>query len=235
MLALYAIASGLWDRSGDTVVRTAQFWSRLVLRAAGVKVIVHRAAPLDPTRPYVFMSNHVSASDIWSLFVAIPFPVRFIAKKQLAKLPFVGWAMRIGRFIFIDRQNASAARRSIDEAARRISEGASVMIFPEGTRSRDGKLGPFKKGGFHLAVDSRVDIVPVGIRGTREVMPKGAALIRSGEIIVEMGAPIPTVGVTDAERLALIDRVRDIVLTLTGEAASAPAPAAVASSPPASA
>jgi 1-acyl-sn-glycerol-3-phosphate acyltransferase len=222
LLALVAIVSGLWDRSGDTVVRMAQLWSRLVLRAAGVKLVLRRVPVLDPKRPYVFMSNHSSASDIWALFVAIPFPVRFIAKKQLAKVPFVGWAMRVGRFIFIDRQNPTAARRSIDEAARRIHEGTSVMIFPEGTRTRDGKLGPFKKGGFHLAVDSGADIVPVGIRGSREVMPKGAMLIRRGEITVEMGEPIRTEGITNAERLALIERVREIVLSFTGQEDAAP-------------
>lgn len=215
------MASGLWDRSGDTVVRAARLWSRIVLRAAGVRLVIHQAAPLDPKRPYIFMANHLSAADIWSLFAAIPFPVRFIAKKQLAKIPLVGWAMRIGRFIFIDRQNASAAHRSIDEAARRIHDGASVMIFPEGTRSRDGKLGPFKKGGFHLAVNSGADIVPVGIRGTREVMPKGSMLIRSGVITLEIGAPIPTAELPEADRPALIDGVRDIILTLTGQAAGA--------------
>ena len=232
MLAVFAIASGLWDRSGDTVVRAAQVWSRIVLGAAGVKVVVRRAAPLDAGRPYIFMCNHLSAADIWSLFVAIPFPVRFIAKKQLSKLPFVGWAMRIGRFIFIDRQNASAARRSIEEAARRIHEGASVMIFPEGTRSRDGRLAAFKKGGFHLAIDSGADIVPVGIRGSREVMPKGSLLIRSGEITIEMAAPIATASLSQAERAVLIDRVRNIVLSMTGQPdATAPAPAPSATAP----
>ena len=232
VLAIFAIASGLWDRSGDTVVKTAQLWSRVVLGAAGVKVVIRRAAPLPAGRPYIFMCNHLSAADIWSLFVAIPFPVRFIAKKQLAKLPFVGWAMRIGRFIFIDRQNASAARRSIEEAARRIHEGASVMIFPEGTRSRDGKLAAFKKGGFHLAIDSGADIVPVGIRGTREVMPKGSMLIRGGEVTIEMAAPIATAGLSEAERPLLAERVRNIVLSMTGQPdATAPAASATATAP----
>ncbi len=220
MLAVIAIASGLFDRSGDTVIHLAQFWSRLVLRSSGVKVVVHQAAPLDPKRSYVFMANHLSAADIWSLYVAIPIPVRMIAKKQLAKMPFVGWAMRIGRFIFIDRQNATAARRSIEEAARRIHEGTSVLIFPEGTRSRDGKLGPFKKGGFHLAANSGADIVPVGIRGSREVLPKGRLLIRRGVVTVEIGAPIPTAGIAEADRPALMAGVRDIVMSLTGEAAA---------------
>jgi len=221
VLALIAIASGLFDRSGDTVLFLARFWSRLVLGAAGVKVVVNQAAPLDRGRPYIFMANHLSAADIWSLYVAIPVPVRMIAKKQLSKLPFVGWAMRVGRFIFIDRQNGTSARRSIEEAVRRIHEGTSVLIFPEGTRSRDGKLGPFKKGGFHLAANSGADIVPVGIRGSREVIPKGSVLIRKGVVTIEIGAPIPAAGIPEADRPALQEHVRNIVMTLSGQESAA--------------
>lgn len=220
VLATAAIASGLFDRSGDTVLHLAKLWSRIVLGAAGVKVVVHQSAPLDRKRPYVFMANHLSAADIWSLYVAIPMPVRMIAKKQLSKIPFIGWAMRIGRFIFIDRQNGTSARRSIDEAVRRIHEGTSVLIFPEGTRSRDGKLGPFKKGGFHLAANSGADIVPVGISGSREVIPRGGMLIRRGVVRINIGAPISTDGIPEADRPALMERVRGIVLDLNGEAAA---------------
>jgi 1-acyl-sn-glycerol-3-phosphate acyltransferase len=217
IMALIAIFSGLFDRTGDTVLWLARRWSWMVLTSAGVKVVVKQAAPLDPKRSYVFMANHLSAADIWSLYVAIPVPVRMIAKKQLGKLPLVGWAMRVGRFIFIDRQNGSSARRSIEEAVRRIQEGTSVLIFPEGTRSRDGKLGPFKKGGFHLAANSGAEIVPVGIRGSREVIPRGSALIRRGVVTVEIGAPVSTEGIPESERPALQERVREIILRLNGE------------------
>src|SRR6478736_5063470 len=97
--------------------------------------------------------------------------------------------MGAGRFIFIDRQNPVAARRSIDEAARRIKAGQSVVIFPEGTRTRDGRLGSFKKGGFHLAIDSGADIVPMAIQGSRELMPPGSPLIRSGQVRLQIGEP----------------------------------------------
>lgn len=224
VLAVLAIASGLVDRSGDTVLYLARFWSRLVLGSAGVKVVVHQTEPLDRKRSYVFMANHLSAADIWSLYVAIPVPIRMIAKKQLSKLPLVGWAMTVGRFIFIDRQNGSSARRSIEEAVRRIHEGTSVLIFPEGTRSRDGKLGPFKKGGFHLAANSGADIVPVGIRGSREVIPKGSFLIRRGVVTIEIGAPIPTADIPESDRPALMVRVREIVLGLSGQTSASEAP-----------
>jgi 1-acyl-sn-glycerol-3-phosphate acyltransferase len=142
---------------------------------------------------------------------------RFIAKKQLGAIPLFGWAMRAGRFIFIDRQNAVSARRSIEEAARRIKSGQSVVIFPEGTRTRDGKLGPFKKGGFHLAVDSGVEIVPVAIRGSHAVMPPGTPLIRAGTVAVELGAPIPTTGLGPQDRDALMAKVRDAIAAMLGE------------------
>lgn len=215
LLASVAIVSFIVDRSGDAVLRLARFWSRAILVAAGVKITVRTQRPLDPKRPYVFMANHASASDIWSLFIAIPFPVRMIAKKQLGKIPFFGWAMHAGRFIFIDRQNPIAARRSIEEAARRIKRGHSVLLFPEGTRSRDGTLGPFKKGGFHLAIASGADIVPCGIRGSRHVMPRGSMLIYPGPIDVEVGEPISTVGLTDDDRDALLERVRAQILEMT--------------------
>jgi 1-acyl-sn-glycerol-3-phosphate acyltransferase len=222
VLATLAIVSGLFDRSGDTVLHLAKFWSRLVLGVAGVKVVVHQRAPLEGKRPYIFMANHLSAADIWSLYVAIPIPVRMIAKKQLSKLPMVGWAMSVGKFIFIDRQNGTSARRSIDEAKRRIHEGTSVLIFPEGTRSRDGKLGLFKKGGFHLAANSGADIVPVGIRGTRDVIPKGSVLIRKGVVSIEIGEPIPTADIPEADRPALMVRVRELVAGMTGQELAEP-------------
>ena len=224
VLATAAIFSFIADRSGDAVLRLARFWSRAILTAAGVKLTVNTHTQLDPRTPYVFMANHASASDIFSLFVAVPFPVRMIAKKQLGRIPFFGWAMHAGRFIFIDRQNPIAARRSIEEAARRIHSGQSVLLFPEGTRTRDGTMGPFKKGGFHLAIASGATIVPCGIRGSRAVWPKGSPLIHSGAIHVEVGEPISTAGLTDDDRDALLEKVRAQIGAMVYGAAPAPEP-----------
>jgi 1-acyl-sn-glycerol-3-phosphate acyltransferase len=216
--ATMAVSSYFWDRSGDTVLRMARVWSRLVLRTTGVKMTVRFEEPLDPSRPYVFMSNHLSSADIWSLFYAVPFPIRMISKKQLGLIPIFGWAMRVGRFIFIDRQNPVAARRSIEEAARRIKAGHSVIIFPEGTRSRDGAVGPFKKGGFHLARASGAEIVPVAILGTREIMPRGSLLMRPGSVFVGFGKPIPTQGLDEEQRRGLTERVRGQVIAMQASA-----------------
>jgi 1-acyl-sn-glycerol-3-phosphate acyltransferase len=222
VLASIAVLSGLFDRSGETVFRIARFWSRLVLGVPGVRVKVEQRTPLDPTRPYIFMCNHASMIDIWAGFVGVPASFRFIAKKQLARIPLFGWAMWAGRFIFIDRQNAVAARRSIEEAARRIKSGQSVLIYPEGTRTRDGRLMPFKKGGFHLAIDSGTDIVPMAIEGTRALMPRGAMLIRAGEIRLQIGEPIRTAGLGPNDRERLVKQVHDRIAEMLGEP-SAPA------------
>ncbi len=215
--SLGALVLGAIDRTGDLVLALARLWSRVILGVPGVKLEVKMHAPLEPGRPYVFMPNHASMVDIWVVFVAIPARFRFIAKKQLASIPLFGWAMAAGRFIFIDRQNAASARRTMDEASRRIRSGQSVVIFPEGTRTRDGRLMPFKKGGFHLAIDSGAAIVPVAIKGSREVMPRGAALIRAGTVTLEVDEPIPTTGLTTSDRDALIDKVRGRVAAMLGE------------------
>ncbi|MGB8295501.1 MAG: lysophospholipid acyltransferase family protein [Polyangia bacterium] len=205
------------DPTGDWVLDLARWWSGWVTRFAGVRINVDNRANLDPQQPYVFMANHASALDIWALFLAIPRRVRMIAKKQLARIPFLGWVMWAGRFIFIDRANAVAARRSIDDAGRRIRGGTSVLIFPEGTRTRDGQLGTFKKGGFHLAMEAGVPIVPVALRGTRALMPRGSLRLRSGEVFVTIGAPIPTSGIAIDDRPALIQRVRDAIVAMAAE------------------
>lgn len=216
--ALMSLASAPFDRSGDTVVTLARLWSRALLWTAAVPLRVTFHGQLDRKQPYVFMANHLSTVDIWALFVALPVKIRFIAKKQLGRIPIFGWAMAAGRFIFIDRQNPLAARRSIDQAAQRIRSGSSVAIFPEGTRSRDGHLGPFKKGGFHLAIQSGVPIVPVGIRGAHEVMPRGSLILRRGPVTLEIGQPIPTASLSIADRDALLERVRTEVARLSGQA-----------------
>jgi 1-acyl-sn-glycerol-3-phosphate acyltransferase len=219
--SILAIPSGLIDRTGDLVLVLARIWARGVLASAGVRVRVEVSPALEHARPYVFMANHLSTIDIWAVLVAVPVPLRFIAKKQLGSIPLFGWAMRAGRFIFIDRQNPGSARRSIEEAARRIRGGRSVVMFPEGTRSRDGRLGPFKKGGFHLAMSSGVDIVPVAIRGSRELMPRGRMFIHPGQVSVQIADPIPTADVGPHDRDKLIEQVRASIASMLDE----PAPA----------
>ena len=214
--AIAALLSRLFDPSGDTVLRLARWWARTICDLGGVKVEVDGHLALDPAHSYVFMANHLSTIDIWALYVALPIPVRMIAKKQLAAIPLFGWAMLAGRFIFIDRHNAISARRSIERAKERIRSGASVLLFPEGTRSRDGQLQPFKKGGFHLAIDAGAPIVPVALQGTRELMPRGSLRVKPGRVRVTIGEPIPTAGLEVDDRNALLDRVRNTIAGMLG-------------------
>jgi len=209
--SVFGLLLRLLDRTGDRVLDLARAWSGWVTSFAGVKIVVENRASLDPAQPYVFMANHASSLDIWAAFVAVPRRLRMIAKKQLARIPLFGWVMWAGRFIFIDRKNGVSARRSIEEAGNRIRNGDSVLIFPEGTRTRDGSLGPFKKGGFHLAVRAGVPIVPLALRGTRELMPAGSYLLRAGKVTAIIGEPIPTQGLSEQDRANLHERVRVVV------------------------
>lgn len=208
----------LFDASGDLVMDLARWWSGWILWFAGVRLKIENRAQLQPGQAYVFMANHASTIDIWASFRAIPCRMRMIAKRQLARIPFLGWVMWAGRFIFIDRQSATAARRSIQEAGHRIRGGCSVLIFPEGTRTRDGQLGEFKKGGFHLAMEAGVPIVPVALAGTRALMPRGSLRVKSGTVTVIIGAPIPTQGLTAQDRPALIQQVQGCIASMLAEA-----------------
>jgi 1-acyl-sn-glycerol-3-phosphate acyltransferase len=209
--SLWGLVLRLVDSTGDLVLDLARAWSGWVTSFAGVRIVVDQRGKLDPAQPYVFMANHASSLDIWAAFVAVPRRLRMIAKKQLARIPLFGWVMWAGRFIFIDRKNAVAARRSIERAGQRIRSGDSVLLFPEGTRTRDGNLGPFKKGGFHLAAQAGVPIVPVALRGTRALMPRGSYLLRAGTVTAIIGEPIPTQGLSEEERATLHERVRGII------------------------
>jgi len=214
---LWGLLLRLFDKSGDRVIDLARAWSGWVISFAGVTVLVENRAQLVPGQPYVFMANHASSLDIWVMFIAVPRRIRMIAKKQLGRIPLLGWVMWAGRFIFIDRQNGVAARRSIELAGQRIRNGDSVMLFPEGTRTRDGSLGFFKKGGVHLAVKAGVPIVPVALRGTRALMPRGSLLLRSGTVKAIIGEPIPTEGLSEEERAVLNERVRGVVESMLAE------------------
>jgi 1-acyl-sn-glycerol-3-phosphate acyltransferase len=186
--------------------RICQVWARLNLLACGVRVTTRRLAPLDPSRPYVFMSNHRSQFDILAAIAALPeFQLRWVAKKELERIPVFGWAMRSAGHIIIDRSDHRQAVATLGAAREKMARGVSVMIFPEGTRALpDEDLLPFKKGGFMLALDTGFPIVPIAIRGSADVLPSHSWRARRGTIDVVVGEPIPVGGV---ERDELIRRV----------------------------
>lgn len=189
-------------------------WGPGMFWAAQAKLDVTGLEDLDPHQPYIFMANHQSIIDIPVGFTGLGRDVRYIAKKELAKVPFIGWYVWAMGMIFVDRKNVDKAIASLDKAAEIINEGASVIAFPEGTRSRDGVIRPFKKGTFLLAINAGVPIVPVAIHGAADVAPCDGFRIRPGTIRVNVGAPIKTAGMTNDDRDALIRSVHDAIIDL---------------------
>jgi 1-acyl-sn-glycerol-3-phosphate acyltransferase len=185
---------------------------RLGQKILGIQVEVSGVEEIDKKIPYIFMPNHLSLIDGPMLFMLIPQAVRVIIKKEVFKVPIIGQAMRQVGFIPVDRKALKGGKASIDHASKMIIEkGFSFLIFPEGTRSRDGKLQPFKRGGFFLALASQVPVVPVSIEGSYELMPKGAFFAKKGKIEVTFHPPV-SVQEFDRQSLPrLIDKVRDIV------------------------
>jgi 1-acyl-sn-glycerol-3-phosphate acyltransferase len=210
VVAPLVVAIALLDQRA--AYRVCQVWARVNLALYGVKVRSRRLAPLDPTRPYVFMSNHRSQFDILAVIVALSeFQLRWVAKVELTRVPVFGWALRRSGHVIIDRSNHEQAVASLRAAHAKIErEAVSLTIFPEGTRSRpDQALLPFKKGGFMLALETGIPIVPIAVRGSREILPRGSLQPASGEIEVVVGPPIPVAGV---DRDELIERVRAFIL-----------------------
>lgn len=167
-----------------------RFWADVCAAGWGMKVGAHGISQLDPRLPYVFMANHLSHVDIVALFVALPIDVGFLAKKELRKVPFLAQAMIAGGHVFIDRSRHESAVNSLSQAALEVRNGASLVIFPEGTRGGEETIKPFKTGGFHLARQAGVPIVPVGLRGTRRIMPRESLQIQPGSVEVHVGTPI---------------------------------------------
>ncbi|MFO0724513.1 MAG: lysophospholipid acyltransferase family protein [Myxococcota bacterium] len=194
--------------------RMARRWAKRCLGLAGVDVEIDAPPDLGPG-PYVVMANHTSHFDVVALYGHLPIGVRFVAKKELSYIPVFGWVLALGAAIIIDRKNHEAAVRSLDKAGQAVAAGASVLLFPEGTRTPPGHLGDLKKGPFHLALAARVPVLPVGIEGSGDVLAKGDWHIRRGHIRIRIGTPIPTTGYPEGEagRAALM---ADVAKALEG-------------------
>lgn len=194
--------------NGNPLIWFARPWAASILTVCGTRIRVQGQEHLANLGPAVFITNHQSHFDILGLIRCLPGQYRVIAKKELFRIPVFGWALAIAGFIRIDRSNRDRAIRSLDIAARRIRSGKSVVVFAEGTRSLDGQLRPFKKGGFILAMKSGCPVVPVSISGSRAVLSKNSLDIRGGPIDVVIGEPIDTTNYDYEQRDTLIARVR---------------------------
>jgi len=185
-------------------------WSaRLSLRVLGIEVAASGRERIDPRTSSVIMPNHASFIDGPLVMTLIPGHARAIVKKPVLQVPIAGTAMRHVGFVPVDRKGAERGKKSIARAAALMKErGYAFLVFPEGTRSRDGRLGPFRRGGFFLALETGAPIVPVTITGTRELMPKGQWFARPGRVKLVFHDPVPVAGHTPDTLSGLMDSVR---------------------------
>jgi len=191
-----------------------RLWGPFLLWAARARLSVEGLENVDPSRPTIYACNHQSALDIPVAFVALRVNFRFVAKKSLGNVPVLGWYLRAGKHLLVERGSWVSALTTLEKAAEQIRQGTSILIFPEGTRSADGRLLPFKKGPFALALKAGVAICPVTIEGTVRVMPKNSLKVRrGGEIRVKIGAPIDAREYGPHERERLMRDVRRVMIS----------------------
>src|SRR5215469_11616817 len=207
VLGLASMFAALIDRSGNSAHRVARIWAKVLLAVSFIRVRATGVEKLDPAGSYVFVANHASYMDIPALVSVLPQQFRFFAKKGLYRLPFLGWHLRWAGHLPVDRSNARNRLRSMNDGARTIAERhVSMLVFPEGGRSPHG-LREFKEGAAYIAIKAGVPVVPVAIIGMRELLPMGSIHIRSGEVTVRVGCPIPTAQLKLKDREELTQRL----------------------------
>ena len=213
LCTIIALLATFFDRSGSSYHRVARLWSKVSLLAAGVKVKVDGAEHIPRNRSIIFMGNHQSNFDILSLFQAIPVRFNWLAKEELFRTPLLGRSMRAAGYIPVNRGDGRDSLRSLDMAARLVSSGTSIAIFPEGTRSNDGNLLPFKRGGFVLAAKAGVPIVPFSINGSMRINPPDNLLfLKPGIIRIRFSPPVQT-GTTGENQMSVMDQVRTAIVS----------------------
>ncbi len=204
-------------RWANVSIHGARVWSRVMVAAVGARPTFRGLENVDHGSPQVFIANHQSIVDVWVMPQWLPLNARFAVKRELFWVPIFGWAMAASGFIPINRQNRSEAVKSLDEAARQIRSGCSVVLYPEGKRSRDGKLKPFKKGAFHLALAAGVPVVPVAISGSYDVIRPGDWRVTPGPVSVSIESPIDVSRFQPDDYQGLLDHVHNVIRRRLGE------------------
>jgi 1-acyl-sn-glycerol-3-phosphate acyltransferase len=212
LMATLSLACSPFDRRGRLQHWCASTWSRMIARTALLDVRVHGAGHLRAGESYVFLSTHQSWMDIPVMLGYLPAQLRIAAKREVFLIPFLGWHLRRAGHIPINRGSTAESIASLQRAARLLGGGVSAFLFPEGTRTRDGSLQPLKKGGFRLALESGLPVVPITIVGTRRAMPRGSMALRAGPVELHIDPPVPTAGLADADLPALMQQVRAAML-----------------------
>jgi 1-acyl-sn-glycerol-3-phosphate acyltransferase len=192
-------------RRGRLFHALARFWARTVLAICRVHVRVKGIENIVPGRSYVYVSNHASMFDIPVIVASVPDQIRIVYKKELEVIPFFGWGLKWGHYIGIDRGRGGDAMKSIEEAIEKIRNGQSLLLYAEGTRTTSGKLQPFKRGAFNIAVRAGVPVIPLTVNGSFRILPKRSIVIQPGsvEVVLEEPIHIPDVSGREAERLLM--------------------------------
>jgi 1-acyl-sn-glycerol-3-phosphate acyltransferase len=211
VLGTLSLSSSLFEKRGYFAHWCARQWSRLILKTTGVSVEVVGLDRLEPGRTYVFVANHQSIYDIPILFWSLPYQIRIIAKESLGKFPFLGWHLRRTGHMLVDRRHPSPGR-IFGWASRLTADGLSLILFPEGTRSRDGRVARFKGATFYLALEARLPVVPLSVVGSRHVMLKGRLATYPGDVKLVIHEPIDTTGIGGANAREFAERVRQILM-----------------------
>jgi 1-acyl-sn-glycerol-3-phosphate acyltransferase len=209
-LGTLSLASSLFERRGYFAHWCARTWSRLILATTGVRVEAIGVERLVPTGTYVFVSNHQSIYDIPILFWTLPHQLRIIAKESLGRFPFLGWHLRRTGHMLVDRRRPDRAR-IFGWAGRLTGDGLSLIVFPEGTRSRDGRVARFKGGSFYLALEAGLPVVPISIVGSRRVMLKGRLATYPGDVTLIVHEPIDTRALAGTDPREFAERVRRVI------------------------
>jgi 1-acyl-sn-glycerol-3-phosphate acyltransferase len=210
VLGSLSLVSSLVDRNGYFAHWCARMWSRLILTTSGVRVAARGLERLEPGRTYVFVANHQSFFDIPILFWSLPYQLRIIAKESLGHIPFMGWHLRRTGHMLVDRKRPELTR-IIQWASRLTSSGLSLIVFPEGTRSRDGRVARFKGVSFYIALEAGLPVVPLSVVGSRHVMLKGRLTTYPGEVGLIVHEPIDTRGMAGSDAKEFGERVRRII------------------------
>jgi 1-acyl-sn-glycerol-3-phosphate acyltransferase len=212
ILGIPVMVAGLLSRTGNLAFSISKLWAYTMLAVSFVRTEIKNKAKLIKGTSYIIISNHQSLFDILALVTSLGIQFRWFIKKEVLKIPIFGYALYASRNIFIDRSNTTRAIESINKGIDRLPKGAGVMVFAEGTRSPDGQIHEFKKGGFITAITRKISILPVTVNGSRRVMPKGSLVVKPGKIQVVIGDPIDTSGYTTDTVLELINKTRQAVM-----------------------
>ena len=212
VLCTFIIPVGLLSRTGNLAFSISRLWAYTMLAVSFVRTEIKNKDKIQKGKSYIIISNHQSMYDIIALVTTLGIQFRWIIKKELLKIPVFGYALYASRNIFIDRSNTASAIESINKGFERLPEGVSVMVFAEGTRSPDGQIQEFKKGGFITAIRRKIPILPVTVNGSRRILPKKSLAMTPGKIQVVVGDPIDVTGYTIDTVQDLIDKTRQTII-----------------------